>query len=133
MTILVAAVALKRIRFPFVTAPAAYALWYMSMGGGGQLGKAVYCLLHLLLIVLSIILQRRAFLIFGALGVFIYLADKATGFFRNSFAFTFALTAAGIAFIAAGILFKRNEAALTAWFSPLIPARVKSRHTSQAA
>jgi len=194
MTILVAAIALKHIRFPFITAPAAYALWYMSMdatalisgnhwtfhqqcwisvvfglvmlgvayfadgetdkdfsfwfylfglitftgglsllGGGSQVGKAIYCLLHLLLIVASIVLQRRAFLIFGALGVFIYLADEATGFFRNSFGFTFALTALGIAFITAGILFKRNEDRLTAWLSPLIPLRVRHRHSAAIA
>lgn len=193
-TILAAAIALKYIRFPFITAPAAYALWYMSMdatgllsgkhwtfhqqcwisaifgvamlavayfadgetdkdfsfwfylfgllaftgglsllGNGGQLGKAIYCLLHITLIVASIVLQRRAFLVFGALGVFIYLADEATGFFRNSFAFTFALTAIGIAFIAAGILLKRKEVRLTALLSPLVPARVRHRHGVQAA
>lgn len=31
VTILVAAIALRYVRFPFITAPAAYALWYMSM------------------------------------------------------------------------------------------------------
>jgi len=193
-TVLVAAVFLRYIRFPFVTAPAAYALWYMSMdatallsgnhwtfhqqcqisiifgvvmlavayfadgetendfsfwfylfgllaftgglsllGGGTQLGKAIYCLLHLALIVTSILLQRRAFLVFGALGVFIYLADEATGFFRNSFAFTIALTLLGIVFIAAGILFKRNEDKLTQWLSPWIPARARHRHALQTA
>jgi hypothetical protein len=31
VTVLVAALALKFVRFPFITAPAAYALWYLSM------------------------------------------------------------------------------------------------------
>jgi len=189
MTILVAAIFLKFVRFPFLTAPAAYALWYMSMdatsfvfgkqwtfhqecwisvgfglvmmavgffadgesdkdfafwfylfgvmafsggltllGDGSQLGKAVYCLIHLGLIVLSIVLQRRVFLVFGALGVFGYLASEATGYFRNSFSFTIALTVLGVVFIAAGMLFKRNEAALTKALSPLIPDRVRHRH-----
>jgi hypothetical protein len=188
-TILVAAIALKFIRFPFILAPAAYALWYMSMdatafffghswnfhqecwisvgfgvvmlavgyfadgyrdadfsfwfylfgllcfsgglsllGNGSQLGKAVYCLIHLGLIVLSIVLQRRAFLVFGGLGVFAYLADEATSFFRNSFGFTLGLTLIGIVFIAAGILYKKNEAALTEALSPLIPERIRHRH-----
>jgi hypothetical protein len=133
-TILVAASALRWVRFAFITAPAAYALWYLSMdatafifgvhwtfhqecwisvcfgllmlttaylldgksevdfsfwfylfglltftggltlmGDGNQLGKAIYCLVHLLLITLSVILQRRAFLVFGAIVVFVYL------------------------------------------------------------
>ena len=189
VTILVAAIALRFVRFPFITAPAAYALWYMSMdatallfgklwnfhqecwisamfglgmllvayfadgetdkdfafwfylfgllgfsggltllGDGGQLGKAIYCLIHLGLIVLSIVLQRKAFLVFGAIGVFCYLASEATGYFKNSFSFTIALTVLGAAFIVAGILYKRNEASLTAKLSPWIPARVRHRH-----
>jgi hypothetical protein len=189
VTILVAAIFLRFVRFPFITAPAAYALWYMSMdatslifgktwdfhhecwisagfgvlmlavgffadgesdqdfafwfylfgllafsgglsllGNGSQLGKAVYCLIHLALIAISIILQRRAFLVFGGLGVFAYLAEEATGFFRNSFSFTIALTVLGIAFIAAGILFKRNEAELAARLTPLMPERIRRRY-----
>jgi hypothetical protein len=192
-TIMVAAIALRFVRFPFITAPAAYALWYMSMdatsllfgktwdfhhecwisigfglvmlavgyfadgetdgdfafwfylfgllaftgglsllGGGSQLGKAVYCLLHCGLIVLSILLQRRAFLVFGALGVFIYLTDEATGFFRNSFGFTIALTVIGVAFIGAGILYKRNEDELSRRLAPLVPRRVRERQMLHA-
>lgn len=193
VTILAAAVALNFVKFPFVTAPAAYALWYMSMdvtsllfghfwtfkqecwisvifglvmlaigfvadgetemdfafwfylfgllaftggltllGDGSQLGKACYCLIHLLLIVLAIVLQRRAFLVFGAIGVFCYLASEATGYFRNSFGFTIALTVIGAMFVAAGVLFKRSEATLTARLAPLIPARLRHRHAFTA-
>jgi hypothetical protein len=186
VTILGAAIFLRYVRFPFLTAPAAYALWYMSMDGtdllfgrqstfhqrcwisvafgvvmlavgffadgetdrdfafwfylfglltfsggltllgdGNQLGKAIYCLIHLGLIVLSVILQRRAFLVFGALGVFVYLVGEAEGYFRNSFAFTVALTLIGIAFIVLGILFKKNEARLSARLARFIPPRVR--------
>ncbi|HXE09551.1 MAG TPA: hypothetical protein VN612_16735 [Acidobacteriaceae bacterium] len=187
-TVFVAGLMLRLVRFPFITAPAAYALWYLSMdataflfgktwtfrqecyisiafgvammltafladrrfvldysfwfylfglltftgglsslGDGNQLGKAVYCLLHLGLMVLAIILQRRAFLIFGGLGVFLYLMDEAQGYFRNSFGFTFALTIIGMLFIFAGIAFKRNEQQLTQAFAPWIPERLRQR------
>jgi hypothetical protein len=189
MTILIAALALRRVRFPFITAPAAYALWYLSMdatalifgthwtfkqecrisvvfglvmmlvaylldtgseldfafwfylfglltftgglslmGDGNQLGKAIYCALHLVLMALAIILQRRAFLIFGALGVFIYLMGEAEGYFRNSFAFTAVLTTLGILFIAAGIAYKKKEKELTRILYPVIPERIRHRH-----
>jgi hypothetical protein len=188
-TILASAVALKYVRFAFITAPAAYALWYMSMdatsllfgkmwdfkqecwisaifgvvmlavgyfadgeteidfafwfylfgllaftggltlmGDGSQLGKAIYCLIHLALIVLSILLLRKAFLVFGAIGVFCYLAGEATGYFRNSFGFTISLTLIGAAFVVAGVLYKRSEAAMTERLSAYIPARVRHRH-----
>jgi hypothetical protein len=193
-TIVVSAIALRFVRFPFITAPAAYALWYLSMdstalffgahwtfrqecrisivfglvmliaayllehkseldfsfwlylfglltftggltliGGGSQLGKAIYCLIHLAMIVLAIILQRRAFLIFGAIGVFTYLMGEAQGYFRNSLGFTFSLTLIGILFIAAGIAYKRNEKLLEAKLSPFIPSRIRHRHAALTA
>jgi len=189
-TLLASFIALRFVRFSFIAAPGAYALWYLSMdatallfgrswtfqeeahisvffglammfvayaldgerdvdlafwfylfglltftggltlwGNGSQVGKAVYCLIHLSLIVLSVVLQRRAFLVFGALGVLFYVGSEASTFFRNSIAFTFSLTAIGVAFIAAGIVYKRNEPALAELLSPLIPARVRHRHT----
>jgi len=189
-TVFIAAIALRMVRFPFITAPAAYALWYLSMdatalafgthwtfkqechisiafgivmmlvaylldrqtdpdfafwfylfglltftggltllGDGNQLGKAIYCALHLVLMALAIILQRRAFLVFGALGVFIYLMGEAQGYFRNSLGFTLALTIIGVLFIAGGIAYKRNESVLTLMLYPLIPERIRHRHS----
>jgi hypothetical protein len=192
-TVLVAAIAVRLVRFPFITAPAAYALWYLSMdatalafgqhwtfkqechisiafgvvmmviayfldhrssldfafwfylfglltftggltllGDGDQLGKAIYCALHLLLMALAIILQRRVFLVFGALGVFIYLMGEAEGYFRNSLGFTVALTIIGVLFIAGGIAYKKNEPELTRLLYPLIPERIRHRHSIAA-
>jgi hypothetical protein len=189
VTVLVAALALKFVRFPFITAPAAYALWYLSMdatalifgahwtfhqecwisvifgaamlivaylldgvseldfsfwfylfgllaftgglsfmGSGSQLGRALYCLIHLALMALAIFLQRRVFLVFGAIGVFVYLATEAEEYFRDSFGFTLALTLMGVAFIAAGIAYKRKEASLEAKLSRYMPGRVRRRH-----
>lgn len=193
-TMLVAMIALRWVRFAFITAPAAYALWYLSMdataflfgkhwtfhqecwisvcfgfvmliaaylmdgksevdfsfwlylfglltftggltllGDGSQFGKSIYCLVHLLLMILAIILQRRAFLIFGAIGVFAYLMGEAEGYFRNSFGFTISLTLIGALFIAAGIYYKRNEHTIEARLFPLIPNRIRQRHRTLTA
>jgi hypothetical protein len=115
--------------FGLLTFTGGLTLW----GNGSQLGKAVYCLIHVALILLSVVLQRRAFLVFGALGVFFYVGNEASTFFRNSVAFTFFVSAIGVAFIAAGIVYKRNEQGLARLFSPLIPARVRHRHSGAAA
>jgi len=189
-TIAVAAGLLWIVRFPFITAPAAYALWYLSMdatalafgkhwtwheqcwisvwfglamlvlafvldgreldfafwfylfglltftggltlmGNGTQLTKAIYCAIHLAMIGLAVLLQRKAFLVFGGIGVFAYLAGEAETYFRNSLGFTFALTVIGILFIVAGIAYKRNEPALEAKMAPLIPARIRRRRAT---
>lgn len=188
-TVAAAALALWRVRFPFITAPAAYALWYLSMDGtawlfgkhwtfqqechisvifglgmllaawfldgipemdfafwfylfglltfsGGltlleshnEWAKAGYCLTHFLILVLAVVLRRRVFLVFGGLGVFLYLAQEAQAHFRNSFGFTAALTIIGIGFIGAGIAYRKNEPRLQASLAPLMPARIRERH-----
>ena len=189
LTVLAAAGALRLVRFPFITAPAAYALWYLSMdgprlvtgyhftfrqecwlsvcfglmmlalayfadgeadqdfsfwfylfgliafsggltfmGGGSQLGKAGYCTVHVLLILLSIMLQRRAFLVFGAIGVFTYLVEEAQQYFKDSLSFSLVLTLLGVLLIAGGVLYTRRETQLAARFSRWIPDRVRHRH-----
>lgn len=184
-TVAAAAAALRYFRFPFLTAPAAYALWYMSMdlsalvlrknwewrehciisavfgvvmllvsywldhraeidysfwgylfglmsftGGlsfldsGSQLAKLGYCLIHLSLIVISLALRRRVFLVFGGLGVFGYLCDEAYTYFRNSVAFPFVLSLIGIAIIVVAMKLKKNEAALQQSIAAWLPRRL---------
>lgn len=172
-TVIAAAVALRYFRFPFLTAPAAYALWYMSMdaaalifgrewqfqerclisaifgavmllvsyqvdqktevdfafwgylfglltftGGltcmdsGNEIAKFAYCLVHLALIFVSLLLQRRVFLVFGSFGVFGYLSNEAYTYFHDSVGFPFVLSLIGIALIFCGMKYKKNEAVL---------------------
>ena len=177
-TVLAVLVALRFFKFPFLTAPAYYALWYMSMdttalifgrswqwqdeclisaifgaimllvaysvdrkmevdysfwgylfglmtftGGlscmnsGSELAKFGYFVVHLGLIFVSLLLQRRVFLIFGAFGVFGYLCDEAYGYFKDSVAFPFVLTIIGIGIIFAAMAYKKREAVLQARIS----------------
>jgi hypothetical protein len=97
------------------------------MSTGGQFSKAMYCLVHLFMMVVAVILRRKVFLIFGGIGVFCYLGSEAETYFKNSLGFTFSLTLIGFLFILAGIAYKRNEATLESWISPLMPGRVRNR------
>ena len=54
------------------------------LGDGSQLGKAIYCRLHLLLMLLAVLLQRKVFLIFGAFGAIRVPAGRGRGLLRNS-------------------------------------------------
>jgi hypothetical protein len=169
-TILAGVIALRFVPFPFLTAPIAFSLWYMSMDltpilfgvqdfsweerrwvsvwfgltillasyladrrtekdyafwgylfgllafwGGlsfmdsdSHWTKAVYCLINLGLMIASVLLGRRVFIVFGALGVFGYLGYLSYHVFENSVVFPFALTILGVGIIFLGIQYQKN-------------------------
>src|ERR687890_1086241 len=179
--------ALRFFRFSFLTAPVAFALWFMSMdltpliyGGhyyeaqgyegvslvfglvvlvgaylvdrrteedyafwgylfgmfalwGGltllEVGSELYWLLYGLinagLILLSVLLQRRVFVVFGAAGVFGYGGHLAWEIFEASLLFPFVLSAAGLAIIALGILYAKNRPRIENTMMRAIPARIR--------
>ena len=196
-TVVAGLVALWFVRFPFLTAPVAFALWYMSMdltpvvfGNGdadftwreylhvslafgavmllaayaldvyrrwqkpdygfwlsffglvafwgglsllqrGDEGAAfVYGLINVGLMLLGVVLDRRACVVFGALGVTGYLGHLAWDVFAHSPMFPFALSAFGILVIVCGVVYARYASALRsamvdqlpANFSRLVPA-----------
>jgi hypothetical protein len=174
-TVLAGLLAIRRWPFPFLTAPIAYALWYLAMDlpalllrrepfsweekqfattgfgavmlgvayvtdlqgtredyafwgylfglaafwGGlssmdshSELGKLLYCLINLGLIGASLVLRRRVFLVFGAMGLFGYLGHLAFKVFADSIFFPFALTLLGISVIYFGVQYQRRRAAI---------------------
>ena len=187
-TILAGLIALKFIRFPFLTFPIAFSLWYMSMdltplllrrneftwnerlwvslifgafillvsyvvdrrtredyafwgylfglmafwGGlslmqsNSELNKFLYCLINLGLMLVAIFLERRAFLVFGALGVFIYLGHLSYEVFKDSMMFPFALSVLGLLIIYLGIMYQRNREAIEAAILNSLPDSLKN-------
>lgn len=179
VTVLAGVVALRFWKFPFLTAPIAYALWYLSMDlpefllrrdrfwdqetkelislyfglamlavtyfadlrrrdkdftfwgylfgtaafwGGlsmmdsdSEWSKAAYCAINLLLMVFSLVLQRRALMVFGALGVFGYLSHLAYSVFKDSLLFPGCLVLIGLAVIALGILYQKKRRGVGIW------------------
>lgn len=170
-TIAAGLIALRFVRFPFLTAPIAFSLWFMSMDltpliygsdyyeaegfqivslvfglvvllgsflvdrrteedyafwgylfgmmafwgglslleGGSELEWFFYGLINLGLILISVLLERRVFVVFGAVGVFWYVGHLAREIFEDSMLFPFVLSAVGLAIIALGILYARNK------------------------
>jgi len=187
-TVLAGLLALKFVRFPFLTAPIAFVLWYLSMDlapflfgrdllgnerewisvavgavmllvgylidrrtredfafwlylfgllafwGGfsamssdSELRKALYLLLNLGLIGVSVLLERRAFLVFGALGVFGYLSYESWHTFQDSMAFPFALSAIGLLILFSAVKYARNRAAIDERLNAYVPAWLERR------
>lgn len=170
-TVAAGLVALRFVRFPFLTAPIAFVLWFMSMDltpliygkdyyeaqgfqtvslvfglvmligafivdrrmredyafwgylfgmfafwggltaleGGTETEWFLYSLVNLGLMLISVLLRRRVFIVFGSLGVFSYVGHLAWTIFEDSLLFPFALSAVGLAIIALGILYARNK------------------------
>ena len=67
------------------------------------------------------VLVRRAFTVFGAIGVAIVLGDLAWRLFSDSWLFPIALTAIGIAIVYLGIWWSRNEARLAVGLQARLP------------
>ncbi len=103
-----------------------------SQHSGDELGKALYCLINVLLIFTSVFLMRRAYAVFGAIGVTIYLSYLASNVFRDSILFPFALSGIGVLLIVFGLLFHRHGAAIGARISELLPAHLRGLRPAHA-
>ncbi|HVI87896.1 MAG TPA: hypothetical protein VM659_06310 [Dongiaceae bacterium] len=86
-----------------------------------DVSRALYCLLNVVLLLLSVFLMRRAYAVFGALGITGYLAMLADDTFRDSLLFPFTLSLIGIGLIALGILYLRKRQALETWLRATLP------------
>lgn len=94
----------------------------MSMlNSNSELSKAIYCLINVGLLALSLFLHRRAYMVFGTLGVAGYLEHLASEVFKDSLLFPFALSLIGVAVIVAGLQFYRSRHAIDRWLASNLP------------
>ena len=103
-----------------------------STGGGGEMGKLVYALINVGLLLMSVLLGRRVYAVFGTLGIAMYLGHLSYEVFKDSLMFPFALSLIGIAIIALGLLYHRNQAALAAWVERNIPDALRRLRPAHA-
>jgi hypothetical protein len=92
--------------------------------GATEVGKAVYCLFNVGLLFVAVVLMRRAYAVFGAFGITLYLGHLAGVVFKDSLLFPFALSMIGIAVVAAGLFYHRRQQAIAAWLSANLPQAV---------
>ena len=70
-----------------------------SMDGASELNRFLYLLVNLGLVGIAILLKRTVFLVFGAVGVHVYLGHLAYQVFKDSFLFPFVLAFLGLSLI----------------------------------
>ena len=111
-----------------------YAFWLyifgvMAFWGGlttqnsdSELSKFLYLCINLVMIFIGVILNRKVFVLFGALGSCFYLGHLAFQVFKYSYLFPVALTVIGFAIIYLGILWQKYEVGLTKKCVPFFPS-----------
>ncbi|MGE0752231.1 MAG: hypothetical protein AB7K64_16770 [Variibacter sp.] len=96
------------------------------MDSGSEFAKFGYCLINVVLLLLAVFLGRRAYAVFGAIGIAAYLGDLSARVFKDSALFPFALSLIGIAVIALGLLYYRKQAQITAWLETNLPPALRA-------
>ncbi|KTC64711.1 membrane protein [Legionella adelaidensis] len=114
-----------------------YAFWLYIFGvlafwGGltwqdsdSELSKFLYLCINLLMIGIGVLLVRKVFVIFGALGAAMYFGHLAWQVFANSPFFPVILTAIGIFIIYLGTLWQKNEKWLTDKAQKILPKHMR--------
>lgn len=121
-----------------------YAFWLYIFGvlafwGGltcqhsdSELSKFLYLCMNLLLIGVGVLLQRKVFVIFGAIGAIFYFGHLAWDVFADSSFFPVALTAIGALIIYLGTLWHKNEDKLTKHAQAILPKALRDAINSRA-
>jgi hypothetical protein len=95
------------------------------MDSGSELSKLLYCLINVALIVLSVLLRQRVFVVFGALGVLGYLGHLAYRVFEDSLLFPVVLTLIGVGIIYLGVVYQRNSRRVAVYAQAFLPEGIR--------
>lgn len=96
-----------------------------SMDSSHELGKFIYFLINLGLLLLGAILVRRVFAVFAAFGIVAYLSHLAYDVFKDSMLFPVVLTVIGFAVIYAGLCWQRHQARLSTTLRSYLPPSIQ--------
>jgi hypothetical protein len=90
-----------------------------------ELNRFLYCLINLGLVLISVLFQRRVFIVFGAMGVFGYIGHLAKRVFADSLLFPVALCIIGCLIMYFGIQYKRHYRIIEDKLARSIPDSVR--------
>lgn len=86
---------------------------------------AILCAFSVVLLLFSIFLQRRAYAVFGGLGVSSYLGYLSSEVFEDAILFSFALTGIGILVMVLGYVYFKHERWLHMWMERHLPYAIR--------
>ncbi|MDC8831365.1 DUF2157 domain-containing protein [Alteromonas gilva] len=109
-----------------------YILGVMAFWGGmtaqdsdSEISKFIYFCVNLFMIIAGVVIVRRVFVVFGALGSCLYLGHLAQEVFEDSWLFPMTLTAIGLLIVYLGVVWQKNEKALAEKARSLLPDKIK--------
>ena len=103
-----------------------------SQNSDSEVAKAVYALMNVGLVAVSIVLSRRVYAVFGAFGIALYLGHLAQKVFADSLLFPFALSLIGLGLIGLGLLYQRNSARIGSTIGDALPNALKRLRPAHA-
>ncbi len=96
-----------------------------SLSSDSEVSKFLYFCINLLMIAVGVVLVRRVFVVFGALGSCGYLGHLAYHVFEDSLLFPIVLTAVGLGIIYLGVLWQKHEKVITEKSRRMLPLPVR--------
>lgn len=100
---------------------------YLLWDHGGEVGKFIFCLISVFIVLSAVALNRKVLLVFGGLGIFGYLSYLAYSIFNNSILFPFVLSLIGLGIIYAGLLYNRNAVKINEGLRRSLPGSISKR------
>lgn len=100
-----------------------FSMTFMGLAFSGN--PLIYLFINLGLILLSVLLHRRVFIVFGTLGISLLLYDLSYRTFQGSLLFPLTIMVLGLLVIYAGIQYQRNEEAIERLIVGNLPMSVR--------
>jgi hypothetical protein len=96
-----------------------------SMSSDSEVGKFIYCLINIAMLLLGAAIGRRVYTVFGALGIAAYLGHLSYKVFKDSLIFPVALMLIGLGVVWLGVIWQRHEAAINSALRRWLPERLR--------
>lgn len=97
------------------------------LDNGSELGRLAYFGINVAMMVASVVLARKVFLLAGSLGAIYYVGHLLWSLFNNSMYFPFALIAGGLGIIYLGVQYRRNETQIENFIFSMVPQGLRDR------
>ena len=95
------------------------------MSSDSEVGKFIYFLINVAMLLFGAAIGRRVYTVFGALGIAGYLGHLSYKVFKDSLVFPVALMLIGLGVVWLGVIWQRHEAAINSALQRWLPEQLR--------
>jgi hypothetical protein len=106
---------------------AAFWIPLSMLDNGSEIGRFAYFGVNVAMMIASVVLARKVFLVAGSLGAIYYVGHLLWSLFSNSIFFPFAMIAGGIGIIYLGVQYRRNKNEIENLIYSMVPQALRDR------